>query len=254
MHRRSLVISEHLSNRVSNRGMTVTELLVAMAVIGIAIAGITELVWVNASWSTRLLNKIDNIYAAKQFLERLGRDVRSAKNIGDSVYGSTTFQGYDLNLPMPNQTLILQIPVVDTDGYPVKLPKGSGTPATQSDQVSVDTLVYRVMPDSYNPGQNLITLLVVPGIGSSRQTINPAQTVLKGVIGPLNSITGQLATFKFIDGQTLNVVDTVPVSGINNVSGVVVNLEVLKNDSSQTQVASVGLRAEYFLRNSIIGG
>lgn len=156
-------------------GLSLIELLVSVAILGIAIAGITEVLWVNASWATRINNKLDNVYDAKLFVERFGRDVRMARNVGDltvnpaSTTYTTSYATFDMN-SVVNPTVILQIPVYDNNGdnnnpptptYGFQIPSGSNPPSPV-----VDTVVYQVVADpSGLPNLYEIQYSAVPGRG-----------------------------------------------------------------------------------------
>jgi type II secretory pathway pseudopilin PulG len=156
--------------------MSLLEMLAAMSIMSISGAGIAGLLMLNGMTTNRLSNKVDSINNARQVVERIGKDVRMARNIGD-VFGDTfTSNGFDItvgsnNFPSQNdprlftanggwpwgfsadnpmvlssRTLIVQVPVFDASGFPTGIAKGAGNPATGSAQDNVDTYVYRVMP------------------------------------------------------------------------------------------------------------
>ncbi len=68
------------------RGMTLIEMLVSASIVGIAGAGVAGMLMLNALSTSRLFNKVDNVNAARQAIERLSKDIRMARNLGD-VYG-----------------------------------------------------------------------------------------------------------------------------------------------------------------------
>jgi len=154
-------------------GMSLIEMLVATVIMGIAVAGITELAFTSAKWTNRYTNKLDVTFAARQVLERLGSEIRMARNVGDMCatgtginqfpssnnpyYGSGQAPpgspaGWPSMWPAPpyrldNQTLILQVPIFDKNGMPTKLPSGCPSPANTCDRPNVDTIVYKIIPD-----------------------------------------------------------------------------------------------------------
>lgn len=65
-------------------GLSIVELLVSTVVLGVAIAGVTELVWMNTSWSKNFLNKTSASYSSQLFLRRLREDMDVAYKISDS--------------------------------------------------------------------------------------------------------------------------------------------------------------------------
>src|SRR4029453_10748805 len=69
-------------------GMTLIEMLVSVGIVSLAAAGISGLVMLNNISSHRLFNKVDNLNQARQVVERIGKDIRMARNVGD-VYGAT---------------------------------------------------------------------------------------------------------------------------------------------------------------------
>lgn len=188
-----------------------------MTMSGAAIVGMLLLTNVN---NIRLSNKIDNLNAARQVVERIGKDVRMAKNIGDlfgnydALYdyytGSNLFPspqdclwgggqsptgGWPAS-PWPQypytlspQCLIVQVPVFDSaTGYPTRIQTGQGNPAATGPQDNVDTYVYMVLPDSDVPGTFKLQVAGFPGNNSSMQMLaNPPSTLLKGIVGPFNT-------------------------------------------------------------------
>ncbi|HEY9869444.1 MAG TPA: prepilin-type N-terminal cleavage/methylation domain-containing protein, partial [Candidatus Obscuribacterales bacterium] len=96
-------------------GMTLIEMLVSCAIVGLAAAGISGLMLLNNLSTHRLFNKVDNLNQARQVVERIGKDLRMARNVGD-VYGANI----ELNPGPP--------PVLGTEGthrFPLPAPQGS---------------------------------------------------------------------------------------------------------------------------------
>lgn len=224
--------------RNAQRGMSIIELLVSIIIIGVAIAGLTETLWFNALWSYRLGNKLDNIYAARQFLNRVSKDLRMASNVGDEMVVSDQFPTSTEGLPsdnyynyattwsgapfkLSNQQLIIQIPVFDSSGFPSMVWTQGGTiispaptgplpaPGGPQPTPNVDTVCYQVVadPDPHAPGPFMLQMAVFPAVPpppyvqSTRPAIVTPQTILRGVTGPgpLDPTTGLPNVFEYID-------------------------------------------------------
>lgn len=71
----------------STSGFTLVEMLASCLVIAFVGAGIAGLVMLNGMTEIRMANKVDNLNASRTAIERIARDVRMARNLGD-VYGN----------------------------------------------------------------------------------------------------------------------------------------------------------------------
>src|SRR5262249_4799947 len=148
-------------------GVTLIEMLASCLIIGFVGAGIAGLVMLNGMSEIKMSNKVDNLNAARNAIERIGKDVRMARNVGD-IYGQKVLLGTDpltgqpmygfmgTNIfpdtqnpiyshgsppqgyppaPWPSSyqigptCLIIQVPVFDSFGFPTSLSSGFGTPA-----------------------------------------------------------------------------------------------------------------------------
>src|SRR3990167_2663762 len=69
------------------KAVSLIELLVSTLIVGIAAAGISGALLLNNITSVREFNKVDNLNAARHAIERMGKDIRAARNVGD-VYGN----------------------------------------------------------------------------------------------------------------------------------------------------------------------
>lgn len=283
-------------------GMTLIEMLVSVGIIGIAAAGISGLMLLNNMSTHRLFNKVDNLNQARHVIERIGKDIRMARNVGD-VYGitiqldpgppqpvngtqgtnrfpvqvgvggnnphygggQTPINGWPA-APWPArpyqlspQTLIVQVPVFDANGFPTRVAAGTGNPAVGSDQDNVDTLVYQIIPDpDFVPGPDKPQefLLQVAGFSGSpsalRVSSNPPQTILKGIIGPTDPVTGQPKVFQYLDRYDLTGApkDTPNDDKIANVTGVIMNLVIKRYEEGVSAASAVGLKSEMYMRNN----
>ncbi|MFN8550245.1 MAG: hypothetical protein U0103_02055 [Candidatus Obscuribacterales bacterium] len=236
------------------------ELLVSVVVIGVAMAGITELMWVNATWSTRMLNKTDNLNAAKFFLTRIGKDIRASKSIGDSTNASPKFPPHSNIFTVGGDTLIIQIPLFDLNGFPIAATVGNGVIS------DVDTVVYYAKSDPRDStGQTYqVMKSIYRGAGDAVLGNSLDQVVQNDVIGPIDKNTNKLAIFQYFDSSG----GEIPLQRISGdfaacstVTGVAVNLELNKTGESSTQINSVTtnrsnfvVKGEYFLRNKLLPG
>lgn len=206
--------------RARRDGFSILELLVSLVVMGIAIAGITELLWVNTSWSSMLHNKFDNFTSAQTFLRRFQNEVKHARRV---VSGN-------------NKQIVLEGPVssqFNSDGFITGLSKFS----------------YSVTPDLTKPGEYLIVRTIEGGVG---------ETVLHGLFGPKSNNGVDLSIFQYIVRSDASIENSTVVSS-DDVSQVIVNLEMRKDDISgkTTEVSTdsfIALRSEIFIRNGGIHG
>ncbi|HEY9754119.1 MAG TPA: prepilin-type N-terminal cleavage/methylation domain-containing protein [Oculatellaceae cyanobacterium] len=245
-------------------GLSIVEMMVAVAVLGVAIAGITETIWVNGAFMTKLGNKLDNVLAARQMLERLGPNLRMGRNVGDGLVASNQFplstnplwgtsgQGpYTLS----NTQLIVQVPVFDTNGYPTVIPVGQGNPVVSINMPNVDTYVYQVVadPDPQAPGPYMMQVQVFPGYNSTTNNgqMGQMQTVVRGIVGPTDT-AGNLQTFQYFDNTNTLIPGTSIVSfAINAPDKIAVNIEIRHQSTGATYTipSTTLVRDEFFLRN-----
>jgi type II secretory pathway pseudopilin PulG len=288
----------------SSTGSALIELMVATLLLGVVAAGLVGLVVVNNTQSERLVNKVSNISDVRQAVERIGRNIRMARSVGD-LYGlypyptdklvdnhgtggattdssilkqnsvntqaledgtvtlsASTFpapgdpswgagQVPSTGWPWPSlypyslsqQTLIVQVPVFDSSGYPVMW---SGTAINLE---SVDTYVYQVIADPSNTGQYLLQVAGFPGYGSSMQTSSIPQTILRGIVGPVDS-NGRISIFHYVSNANPSSLYTdVPDNVVSTISGIVLNLEVLRKTEGP-QPSTIGFKTEFFMRNN----
>jgi len=286
--------------RLWQAGMTLIEMLVSVGIVGIAAAGISGLVMLNGISSHRLFNKVDNLNQARQVVERLGKDIRMARNVGD-VYGQTIVLSlgppeidgtsgtnqFPLQAPVGNnpfygagqapasgwpvapwplqpyqlspRTLIVQIPVFDANGFPTRVPAGTGNPPLGSNQDNVDTLVYQIIPDPDfvpAPGKPQEYLLQVAGFPGNPSNLkiasNPPQTILKGIIGPIDPVSKQPKVFQYLNRYDLTGTpqDTWVGNEIANVTGIVMNIEIKRYSEGVAGASTVGLKSEMYMRNN----
>jgi type II secretory pathway pseudopilin PulG len=286
-------------------GFTLVEMLASCLVIAFVGAGIAGLVMLNGMTEIRMSNKVDNLNASRTAIERIGRDVRMARNLGD-VYGApiqletsptvvwgfggsnkfpsannpiypsgpipSRFRGYP-QLPWPtapypgytlsNQCLIVQIPVFDANGFPVGLAQGFGNPGLPANEDNVDTLIYMVVRDPSSSDSNPTFMLQVsgfPGINSSLDvSSDPPQTLLKGIVGPTAnsqpvSLTNPPVVFQFIDktGNGTPADQGTDQNGLTNanLTGVLIQFEVLNNANGSNAPTVVGIKSEVYARNN----
>jgi prepilin-type N-terminal cleavage/methylation domain-containing protein len=248
-----------LHNRSKERqripqGMTLLELLVSVIVMGVAIAGITELLWVNATWSTRMLNKTDNLTQAKFFMQRLGNDLRTSNTVGDGINASSSYPSPSPVYTLGGDTLILQVPLFDANGFPL----------SNGPFCDVDTIVYQLLPDARDASGATYQMTKNTFRGNSDAALGNTigEVVQNDVIGPLDKLTNKLAVFHYIGPDGIEV----PASQISTsfpqastISGVAVNLELNRTGDSTTQIdvntinrSTFLIKSEFFLRNKLI--
>ena len=190
------------------------------------------------------------------------------------------------------QTLILQLPVYYQDptnqnnplnGVPLILPASSLVPAppTPSSALEyVDTVVYQIVPDPVNVGtyqlqvarfaanivnppivQNMLPvnqLYNISGVPNSllRSPLNPPQTVLVGIVGPMNPADGtnQPSIFQYLTSP-VGVPTVVPPPPITapppQIVGVSINVEVqVPANNKGTNVHIAPAHVESYMRAS----
>lgn len=204
----------------SRKGFSILELLVSLVVIGIAIAGITELLWINTSWSSVLHNKFDNFTSAQTFLRRFQNEVKHARRVISGNSKQIVLEG-----PVSSQ--------FNSDGFITGLSK----------------FAYSVTPDLSKPGEYMIVRTPDGGVG---------ETVLHGLIGPKNSTGVDLSIFQYIVRSDASIENSTVVSS-DDVSEVIINLEMRKDDiygkTAEVNTDSfIALRSETFIRNGGIHG
>ena len=188
------------------------------------------------------------------------------------------------------QTLILQLPAYyqnpsntsdPKNGLPLLLPAnslGSGIPISAMEYV--DTIVYQLVPDTANVGTYQLqvarfsgypTVATSSGVNAAlRAPINPPQTVLVGIIGPMNPADGtnkpsifQYLTNPPIAGNSPPVLLTPPPPSTNpptQIVGVSINIEVqtpASNIGTNVQIAPAHvesyMRASRYLKQTNLG-
>ncbi len=166
--------------------------------------------------------------------------------------------GYTLS----NQCLIVQIPTFDINGFPMALPQGFGHPPLAATNDDVDTLVYLVLQDPASTAANPTFMLQVAGFPGQYSTIsiasNPPKTILRGIVGPTAnagpvSVANPPVVFQFLDKTPLSQPQSVGSGAANaNLTGVLVQFQVLNQTTGTTAPAVVGIKSEVYLRNNSI--
>jgi len=247
---------KRLSNQNRNvKALSIIELLVSVSVIGIAIAGITELTWLNATWATKSFNKIDNYYAVQTFLERISRDIRMAQSVSTPSTFAVPNAVDEIDIvvaktmkPPSNPS----VSVFDVNGYPILY--------NPLNNLGPETVKYVVVPDPSNAGQYQIWYY------SSQYENLGNFVVLNGVVGPTLGTTTIPKIFQYVaknSGQLpfINLGDQstgVQQSAPTDVGIVIVNLEVRRqtfgvsnqSETSSTSPSAFAVRTEVALRNA----
>src|SRR4030095_8414064 len=157
------------------------------------------------------------------------------------------------------RTLIVQIPVFDANGFPTRVAAGTGNPPVASEQDNVDTLVYQIIPDpdfapaADKPQEYLLQVAGFPGNPSALKiSSNPPQTILKGIIGPTDPVSGQPKNFQYLNryDSTGTPQDSWLGNDIANVTGVIMNIEIKRYDEGASGASTVGLKSEMYMRNN----
>lgn len=253
-------------------------MLVVLAVTGVAIAGLTEISWLSFDWINKFSTKVDVNIAAKKALERIGNDLRVATAIGDSydspsdtaavfpsannpIYGTGLPAGASTSYQIDDNTLIIQIPVFNNKGWPTSLP----TAVDPKQRRNVDTIVYEVSQDPTQDASAQTKYVLkrtffagihdtnqIPNVNPG-QTICPAQTILTGIIGPLDKNSGKPQIFQALD-QLNPGANPVPLSLLRNyslprINGIVINIEIQRSQSASKNTSTASYRSEILIRN-----
>lgn len=270
----------------SASGFSLVEMLISVIIIGIISAGTAELLFMNSQGSWKLFNKVDSLNAARLVIDRIAMDVRMARNIGD-IYGETVVSGDDTidvganYFPAPNNPLygggqtpagggwpgspwpsrpyvisntclVVQVPVFDANGFPSKITAGTGNPAATTNLDNVDTYVYQILSDPTDAGTYKLQVASFPGSGSTRPVLNPPRTILRGIIGPMDSTGANPKIFQYLTSSGVPQ-DTVTGTQMSNYTGVIVNFELRRHESVQTKNRStIGIKSEVFMRNNTL--
>ncbi len=158
--------------------------------------------------------------------------------------------------------LIVQVPVFDSNGIPLGIPWPQGTPM-QNIPV-MDTIVYRVMPDTATdaqPNTFKIEKCVFPAPGVPRpagyNVNSQPQTILRGIVGPYDpSGGGGLRVFQYLSNVNpanpcFQPTTNSGAANINSIGGVSINLEVLRQEAGHTHQAALQFKSDVFMRNNI---
>lgn len=253
-------------------------MLVVLAVTGVAIAGLTEISWLSFDWINKFSTKVDVNVAAKKALERFGNDLRMATFVGDSfeppsdtqptfpssnnpIYSSGLPAGASTTYQIDDNTLIFQVPVFNNKGWPTALP----TSVDSKQRRNVDTIVYEVTqdPSQDSTGQTKYILkrtffagvhdsVQIPNVNPG-QTICPAQTILTGIVGPLDKTTGKPQIFQALDqlnpGSAPIPLSLLRTYALPRVNGIVMNIEIQRSQSASKNTSTASYRSEVMIRN-----
>lgn len=168
------------------------------------------------------------------------------------------------------------------NGFPCMIAANSlGPSSPPSDMEDLDTVIYQVVADPNRAGQYLLQVMRLPGqpptdfsagspgtplISSTRSLINPPQTVLRGIIGPLDPANPGAPPNVFHyyppyqQGTPPGAIITgsqnpVPSSSVPSLTGVGIDFEIQKPDSSSSNPAAVNpqilpIHGEAFMRSN----
>ena len=253
-------------------------MMVVLAVTGVAIAGLTEISWLTFDWINKFTTKVDVNMAAKRAIDIVGADVRMATMVGDGydtlsdstpsfpsannpLYSSGLPAGASSSYQIDDNTLILQVPVFNKKGWPTSLP----TSVDAKQRRNVDTIIYEVAQDPNSEeaakGKYILKRTFFSGVHDTSQipdvnpgqTICPAQTVLTGIIGPLDKSSGKPQIFQAIDELDaaaspvpLHLVRTYSLPRIN---AVIMSIELQRSQSGTKNNSTASYRSEFFMRN-----
>ncbi len=216
--------------RLSMNGMSLIELLTSVMIIGIATAGTMELAYVNAFWAANGMNKADNLYVARRFLDILSRDLRNAANLTASPDGKIVkiYRSPDLS---------------QASGF--------------SSMTNLIAITYNVAQDPNSTDLAATDYLITRQEGSGQPV-----TILSGLVGPVSTSGSSLQIFQYSSAtHPSGTTDGLSPTILNQSNSVVVNLELKKVNfdsataamNSKTNHSFEAIRSEIFCRNSNFG-
>lgn len=273
-------ISKNKQQR-NHTGISLTELLVGTLLIGTTLAVLAEFVTGLTIASGKLNNQFDAQSSLRNAISRIKNDVRAARTIGDSYATSPSLYfpgpGNWLYTSVPNggwpanwgstpyqinaQTLILQVPALlansvedGLNGVPLKIKEGTSVNGVtaQADMEDLDTVVYKVVQDESVSNIYSLQCARFPGSYNQSKAINPPQTLVKGIIGPLSSSsTGVPEIFSYILKTDPTTILKTP-SSLAEIDGIRVDIEVRrpisKTDGNANFQRNASAHAEVFPR------
>lgn len=147
------------------------------------------------------------------------------------------------------------------NGFPLRIAPGLTGPDTPSYVESVNTIVYHLIPDSTASGQYILQVArFVPNPAGANSllapAISPPQTVLKGIVGPLDPAdpSSGPCIFQYLTSPVSNTVYQPASPGadvVDSICGVSVNLEVQSPNSNQGANKEINaVHMETFMKTS----
>lgn len=222
-----------LRNRMRQaRGASLVELLITTLVMAIASSAVFGLLVTTMQASKKLNNKSDAILQVQSGLDKIGRDVRMGRTLGD-LYGTYDTPTASTNmfpsrqnpqygslgrgLAPPNgwqtakmgnipytlgpQCLIIQTPIFGNQAsgnynFPLMVAKDAGAanvPPANSD--NVETHIYNLAadPDPSHPNEFILWYMRVPGFNNLYNARNANEPAQVGPIALISGIVGPLA-------------------------------------------------------------
>ncbi len=257
-----------------NRGSSLVELLVVVCIMSLVAAAISGIMLTQNAVGFRTFSKLNMLMSAGKLQSSIEDIIHTARFIGNRTgpnfnkftESSTTYQ-------LDPQTLIVQVPVYTTDGFPTT---STANPIKTGAEWNVDTYVYKITADSALSGKGRfrLTLQVFPGDHSNPdylpappQTGSP-QVLVSNIVGPINpsdtvdpvANTPAPRVFKYYTRNTPNWLATsnLQVDSPSNaqstaINGVSMDLELFNNDASERKdmtPENIAFRSEYFLRSN----
>lgn len=131
---------------------------------------------------------------------------------------------------------------------------------------AMDTYVFRVLPDPNQPGTWMMQEAAFPACPANvadpaggTYTGHPTNvtlpttgpmTLVKGIVGPLD-LNGNINVFTYVEKCNNTFTNTPPDNAhvLSDYTGIIVNMEVLKNQSG-TKASVAHFKTEYYLRNN----
>jgi len=254
-------------------GSSLVELLVVTGLMSLVAAAITGVMLAQNAVGFRTFSKLNSLMAATKLQNSLENNIHTARFIGniDGPLANEFLSGSNF-FTLDPQTLIVQLPIYTLDGFPTTLASGIKTGANWN----VDTYIYKIVPDSSQPGKGRfqLTLQVFPGdhsdpnYSATPAQVSAPQVLISNIVGPINPTdpadaianTPPPRVFKYYLRSAPNWLispnfqTASPTSSESTaINGVSVDLELFNNDASSRKdytPANLAFRSEYFLRSN----
>ncbi len=200
-------------------GASLLELLVAILIMGVAMAGMSEAILLSSAWTWRLHNRFDNYLAAKSFITTLQHELRHCFKFVAASENTIEFECYTV----PDWRIFDPI---------AEMPQST-------------TIRYQILPDADDPGY----FVIFKSSGSSAPV-----KVLSGIVGPTGVQGGRVFSFLIQTANSQEVSIVPSDDDLKHIASVAVTLELKRLTFSKQDIAGSNstqqvIKSEIYLRN-----